>query len=82
MAGKKGMDHYPVEMKLEAVRLFFEEGRTHAEITQKLGIRSSTRVKVWVRQFRRPCPYAPSTRGCVGTRVRRTSPTGESSSAG
>ena len=46
MAGKKGMDHYPVKMKLEAVRLFFEEGRTHAEITQKLGIRSSTRVKV------------------------------------
>ena len=53
MAGKKGMGHYPVEMKLEAVRLFFEEGRTHAEITQKLEIRSSTRVKVWVRQYRR-----------------------------
>jgi transposase-like protein len=53
MAGKKGMDHYPVEMKLEAVRLFFEEGWTHAEITQELGIRSSTRVKVWVRQYRR-----------------------------
>ena len=26
MAGKKGMKHYPREIKLEAVRLFFEEG--------------------------------------------------------
>jgi len=33
MAGKKGMQHYPPEIKLEAVRLFYEEGRTQAEIS-------------------------------------------------
>lgn len=53
MAGKKGMKHYPRELKLEAVRLFFEEGMTRAEITEKLGIRSQGRVKAWVSQYRR-----------------------------
>ena len=52
MAGKKGMEHYPVEVKLEAVRMFLEEGRTRAEITQMLGLRSVGRVKHWVRQYR------------------------------
>jgi len=27
MSGKKGMGHYPSEMKVEAVRLFYEEGK-------------------------------------------------------
>ena len=27
MAGKKGAVHYPIEVKLEAVRLFLEEGK-------------------------------------------------------
>jgi len=53
MSGKKGMRHYPQEVKLEAVRLFFEEGMTHAEITKALGLRSTGRVKVWTRQYRR-----------------------------
>ena len=53
MAGKKGMKVYPVEVKLEAVRLFYEEGKTQAEITQALGLRSESRVKAWVRQYRR-----------------------------
>lgn len=52
MAGKKGMKHYPREIKLEAVRLFFEEGMTKREITQALDIRSEGRVKIWVRQYR------------------------------
>lgn len=52
MAGKKGMKHYPRELKLEAVRMFFEEGMTRAEITQAIGIRSDERVKIWVRQYR------------------------------
>jgi transposase-like protein len=38
MAGKKGMKSYPVELKLEAVRLYYEEGKTRAEITELLGI--------------------------------------------
>ena len=53
MAGKKGMTHYTKEVKLEAVRMFFEEGMTHAEIKVALGLRSEGRVKTWVGQYRR-----------------------------
>ena len=53
MTGKKGMVHYPLEVKLEAVRLFYEEGKTRAEITKALGLRSEGRVETWVRQYRR-----------------------------
>jgi transposase-like protein len=52
MAGKKGVKDYPVEVKLEAVRLFYEEGKTRAEITQALGLRSDRRVEKWVRVYR------------------------------
>ena len=52
MSGKKGMKHYPIEVKLEAVRMFLEEGRTRAEIAKILGLRSKGRVKDWVRQTR------------------------------
>lgn len=58
MTGKKGMKHYPRELKLEAVSLFFEKGMTRAEITEKLGIRSKGRVKAWVSQYRREGPAA------------------------
>lgn len=53
MSGKAGMKHYPAAIKLEAVRLFYEEGKTQAEITQALGVRSDGRVKIWIRQYRR-----------------------------
>jgi transposase len=53
MSGKKGMKHYPREVKLEAVRMFFEEGMTRAEITAALNLRSEGRVEVWTRQYRR-----------------------------
>ena len=53
MAGKKGMRHYPAEKKLEAVRLFYEEGKTRAEITEELEIRDPHRVKAWLKQYRR-----------------------------
>ena len=52
MTGKKGSKHYPVAVKLEAVRLFLEEGKTRAEITKILGLRSKKRVEVWVSQYR------------------------------
>jgi len=52
MSGKKGMKHYPVETKLEAVRLFVEEGKTRAEIAEGLGC-SNGRVKQWVSQYPR-----------------------------
>jgi len=53
MSGKPGMKYYPAATKLEAVRLFYEEGKTRAEITQALGLRSDGRVETWVRQYRR-----------------------------
>ena len=51
MAGKKGMKHYPLEVKLEAVRLFLEEGKTRAEVAAELSC-SEGRVKKWVSQYR------------------------------
>jgi transposase len=53
MAGKKGMKHYSVEIKMEAMRLFHEEGRTRAEITELLSIQDPNRVKIWLKQYRR-----------------------------
>ena len=53
MAGKKGMKAYPVELKLEAMRLYYEEGRTRAEVTALLGIRDPQAVKEWGKQYRR-----------------------------
>jgi transposase-like protein len=52
MAGKKGMKHYPTEIKLEAMRLFYEEGKTRSEVTKVLGIKDPDRVKAWLRQYR------------------------------
>lgn len=52
MTGKKGSTHYPLAIKLEAVRLFLEEGKTRAEITRILGLRSKKRVEAWVSQYR------------------------------
>lgn len=43
--------HYSKEVKLEAVRLF-ETGKTHAEITEALGIRDLQRTKKWIRIYR------------------------------
>lgn len=40
MTGKKGSTHYSLEIKLEAVRLFLEEGRTRADVAKILGLRS------------------------------------------
>jgi transposase-like protein len=53
MSGKKGMVHYPLDVKLEAVRLFYEEGKTRGEIATILGLRNEGRVKEWVQSYRR-----------------------------
>ena len=50
MAGKKGMKHYPLGMKLEAVRLHEEEGKAYQEITKLLGIVDRKRVEKWLRE--------------------------------
>ena len=51
--GKKGSKYYPVEVKLEAVRLYLEGEKSQAEITKLLGLHSDNRVKNWVWQYRR-----------------------------
>ena len=43
----------PLEYRREAVRLYYEEGLTLAEITERLGIRSPHRVKQWMQRYRR-----------------------------
>jgi len=52
MAGRKGMKHYPLALKLEAVRLHQEEGKPYAEIARQLGIRDRKRVEKWMREYR------------------------------
>jgi transposase len=53
MTGKKGQVHYSLETKMEAIRLYEEEGFSQSMITEKLGIRDPGRVQVWLRQYRR-----------------------------
>jgi len=53
MARKKGSKDYPLETKLEAIRLWEEEGFTYQEITEKLAIRDPKRVSTWMRIYRR-----------------------------
>ena len=44
--------HYPKEVKLEAIRMYYEEGMTQPVITEALGIRDHYRVKKWVKAYR------------------------------
>lgn len=53
MARKKGSKDYPLETRREAIRLFYEEGLTRAEVTRKLGIADPKRVSTWLRRYRR-----------------------------
>lgn len=53
MTRKKGSQDYPLAMRREAIRLFYEEGLTQAEITRQLGVRDPGRIKAWVRRYRR-----------------------------
>jgi transposase len=52
MAGKQGQVHYSLDTKLEAIRLYEEEGLPQAEIVSRLRIRDPKRVKVWLHQYR------------------------------
>jgi transposase len=51
MPGKKGMKHYSREGKLEAMRLYTEEGKSQAEINKALGIRSVLQLKQWLHDY-------------------------------
>jgi len=53
MSGRKGMLHYQVEIKQEAVRLVLEEHMAYAAVAAQLGIRKADRIKAWVRMYRR-----------------------------
>jgi transposase-like protein len=52
MSGRKGMVHYRVEIKQEAVRLVLEEQLSYAEVAARLAIRKAARIKAWVRMYR------------------------------
>ncbi len=51
MARKKGSKDYPLELKLEAIRLREEEGLLYREITEKLEIRDPGRVRNWMKIY-------------------------------
>ena len=53
MSGRKGMKHYRVEVKQEAVRLVLEEHLAYAAVASRLEIRKAERIKAWVRMYRR-----------------------------
>ena len=53
MSGQKGMLHYKVEIKQEAVRLVLEEHLTYAVVAARLEIRKAERIKIWVQMYRR-----------------------------
>lgn len=46
------MKAYAVELKLEAMRLYYEEGKTRAEVTALLEIRDRHAVKEWGKKYR------------------------------
>jgi transposase len=52
MSGRKGMLHYKVEIKQEAVRQVLEEHLTYTAVAAKLNIRKPGRIKAWVRMYR------------------------------
>ena len=53
MAGSKGSTHYSATIKLQAVEMYLEQGRTYAAIAAALGIRHAKRIEAWVHDYRR-----------------------------
>ena len=56
MSGKKGMTHYTKQTKLEAVRLYLEEGISRTEIAEQLGLRRAKIVNRWVQRYHQEGP--------------------------
>ena len=52
MAGNTGR-RYPLEVKIEAIRLFYEQGKSRAEISAAFDLSSGECVERWVRRYRR-----------------------------
>jgi transposase-like protein len=53
MSGTKGMNHYPLEMKLQTMQLHEEAGLSFAQIAAQLGIRKAARIEAWYRAYRK-----------------------------
>ena len=53
MGRKKGSKDYPLEVKLEAIRLWEQEGMPQKEITARLKIQDPKRVQTWLRKYRK-----------------------------
>jgi transposase-like protein len=53
MSGKKGMVHYSIEVKKEAVRLVEEECLSYGEVAKRLEIRKAERIEKWVAMYRK-----------------------------
>jgi transposase len=53
MSGTKGMTHYDLEIKLQAVQLHEQEGLTYFQVADQLGIRKAERIEKWCRAYRR-----------------------------
>lgn len=71
MAGKKGMKRYPIEIRVKAVKMFFEEGYRKKDILEALCIKNDTQLEGWFRQFRAE-GYGGLKYKQKGTRIRRT----------
>lgn len=52
MSGTKGMVHYRIEVKREAVRLVEEENLSYGEVAKRLEIRKAERIERWVAMYR------------------------------
>lgn len=53
MAGKKGMKHYPIVIKAQAVRMHLEDGVTNREINEHFGIVDEQRIRKWCAIYRK-----------------------------
>jgi transposase len=53
MTGTKGMLHYSLEIKKQAISMYLEENMPYREIAEKLKIRRKERIQVWVHHYRR-----------------------------
>ena len=53
MSGRKGMLHYKVEIKQEAVHLVEEEHMTYATVVARLEIRKADWIEAWIQMCRR-----------------------------
>jgi transposase len=53
MSGTKGMTHYELEIKIQAVHLHEQEGLSYVQVAEQLGIRKAERIEKWCQAYRR-----------------------------